>query len=257
MVGRRWNFDSSDLAMRSLLLRWAFLLASCAMAIGYCPAEESAAKVQSSQPHGERVLIIIRDDCPKCEAELERLRRPGGPFEALQAAGWKIDTTPESHVQIVNRDEVPELAKSLGATDYPAVAGMDADGVTRYFKSGCTTPLDQWTFGWLLTGKNERPTEAVPEPVRVASTGSYRLRGNHWSIEGDFNPSQEKVLTHLHSSAHARSTAGYSNIDAWSMEELRSLHDDIHEREGGLSSGRGVASAKSNRPSYLIPKGQR
>ena len=253
--------------MRLLPLFLAILLVSSANPFLVSASDESPAPSQTqlplTRPRQVRVLLIVRDDCPKCEAELERLRKPGGPFEALKAAGWKIDSTPEAHVQIVKHDAVPQFAKSLAATDYPAVAGIDGEEVTRYFKSGCTTPLDQWTFGWLLNGKNERPIAAVAEPVRVAATGSYRLRGNHWSIEGDFNPTQAAVVAHLRSPSHANGAATYGSIEGWSLEELRSLHDDLHERDGGLSSGVGVGSSSGSRagsnskPAYMIPKGQR
>ncbi len=244
--------------MRSLPWFLAVLLFSCAAPPLVRAADEAPAQAHSI-PRKERVLLIVRDDCPKCEAELERLRRPGGPFEAMQAVGWKIGTTPDSHVQIVKRDEAPEFAKSLTATDLPAVAGIEGDEAVRYFKTGCTTPLDQWTFGWLISGKDQRPASAVSEAARVASTGNYRLRGNHWSIEGDFNPSQEKVVAHLHGPNHGHVSWGYGNIETWSLEEVRSLHDDLHEREGGTvgvanSSG---SRATSNRPAYLTPKSLR
>ncbi len=147
-------------------------------------------------------------------------------------------------------------------TDYPVVAGIDGSEVLRYFKSGCTTPLDPWTFGWLMTGKNERPTVSVTEAVGVATTGNYRLRGNHWSVEGDFHPTQGKLVAHLRGANHATSASAHGGIETWSLEELRSLHDDLHEREGGMSSGVGVARSSStrssaSRPAYLIPKGQR
>lgn len=243
------------------LLPWlcAALLTFCAAPASISFSNEALTTTAAITPRRERVLIIIQDNCPKCDAELSKLKQPGGAFELLKAKGWSIGPTPDSHIQIVNRTEVPELAKSLGAADYPAVAGMAGEEVIRYFKSGCTTPLDPWTFGWLISGKNERPTEPVSEPARVASTGNYRLRGNHWSVEGDFNPSHDKTLAHLRGPNHAASAGAYGAIDSWSLEELRSLHDDLHEREGGLSSGVGVGSGSSSRsgaskPAYLVPK---
>ena len=158
--------------MRPLPACTAVLLFFCALwsAVGLADQPPVTVPRPGPETRKSRVLIIVRDDCPKCDAELARLREPGGPFEAMQAVGWKIDSTPDSHVQIVNRDDVPEVAKTLDAADYPAVAAVDGEEVIRYFETGCTTPLDAWTFGWLMTGKNERPTAVVPEPVRVAST---------------------------------------------------------------------------------------
>jgi len=248
--------------MRLLPHFLAVLLVYCTHLSSVSPADEPQGLTSSLPPRRVRVLIIVRDNCPKCDVELLRLRKPGGTFEAMKAVGWKIDSTPDAHVQIVNMTEVPQYAKSLENADYPAIAAIDGEEVTRYFKTGCTTPLDPWTFGWLMTGKNERPTEPVSEPARVASTGSYRLRGNHWSVEGDFNPTQPTVVAHLRSPNHANSAGAYGNIETWSVEELRSLHDDLHEREGGLSSGTGVGQSSSsrsnaNRPAYMVPKSQR
>lgn len=243
------------------LVPWlcAVLLISCAFPLRLLAAEESQALASISdagKPVRSRVIIITRDDCPRCEAVLADLRSSGGTFESLKSKGWSIGTTPASHIQIVKRDEVPELAKSLGDVDYPALAGIEGEEVLRFFKTGCTTPLDVWTFGWLATGKNERPLEAASEPALVETTGHYRLRGNHWSVEGDFNPSREKTLTHLRGPNHAASSSTYGAIDSWSLEELRSLHDDLHEREGGVSSGGGASSfsSRSSRPTYLLPK---
>ncbi len=239
--------------MRKLLLLSALLLSFPA------PHQRLLAQDSPPKPRKTRVLFIITDACPACDQALQRLRKPDGPFAAMQSVGWKIGTTPDSHVQIVNRDALPEFAESLKLTDFPAVAGIEGGEVVRYFRTGCTTPLDAWTFGWLLTGKNERPVAEVPEPVQVASTGSYRLRGNHWSVDGDWNPTKPTVLAHLRSPSHATGAAACGAIENWSLEELRSLHDDLHEREGGLSSGVGYAGVAAVRakPTYMIPKALR
>src|SRR4029079_12262793 len=116
--------------------------------------------------------------------------------------------------------------------------------IVRSFKDGCTTPLDAWTFGWLLKGKNERPKAPIPEPARVDTTNSYRLRGNHWSVDGDWSPSRDTLVSHLRSPNHAGQLASNWRIEGWSNEELRSLHDDLHERElGATSAGYSVESS--------------
>lgn len=242
--------------MRFLLIVTAVLLSFPA------PFRLAFADDAPVKPRKSRVLFIVREACPECDETLSRLRKPGGPFEAMTSVGWRIGTSPESHVQIVYRESMPEFAESLNITDYPAVAGIDGDEVVRYFKNGCTTPLDAWTFGWLLTGKNERPTAVVPEAVQVASTGSYRLRGNHWSVDGDWNPTKPTVLAHLRSPNHASGAGAYGAIENWSLEELRSLHDDLHEREGGIPSGVGYAGSFTGRagpakPAYMVPKALR
>ena len=162
----------------------------------------------------------------------------------MQAAGWKISDAADSHIQIVDSDLTPQVIELLKAREYPAVACVVDGEIVRSFKDGCTTPLDAWTFGWLLKGVSERPAAAISEAARVETTGNYRLRGNHWTVEGDPNPSKESVLRHLRGANHANSAAPYGAIENWSTEELRSLHDDIHEREGG-----GVAAVYAG-PTY-------
>lgn len=57
----------------------------------------------------------------------------------------------------------------------------------------------------------------------------YPISGGWWSVEGDWNPSKQKVRRHLfesmnHTSGHF--TAEY--LDLLSFEELQSLHSDHH-----------------------------
>ena len=151
----------------------------------------------------------------------------------MQTLGWKIGSSPANHIQIVDRDEIPEIIKLLKTREYPTVACIADGEIVRSFKDGCTTPLDAWTFGWLIKGISERPPTAISEAARVESTGHYRLRGNHWSLEGDPNPARETVLGHLKGPNHGHASVAYGAIESWSYEELRSLHDDLHEQEGG------------------------
>jgi hypothetical protein len=96
----------------------------------------------------------------------------------------------------------------------------------------------------------------VLEAARVESTGSYPLRGNHWSVEGDWNPTRDKVITHLRGPNHYWQLTAAWKIDDWSVEELRSLHDDLHERydTGGSSSSQ---SSSSGGADYSRPKSLR
>ena len=177
-----------------------------------------------------RVLFITKKGCDRCERELTRLRRPGGDFESMQARGWKIGESASNHIQLVDAEKIPDLVRLLNIKEYPTVACVGDGEILRSFKDGCSTPLDAWTFGWLLKGQNERPQAPIPEPIRVASTGHYPLRGNHWSIDGDPNPTEAKLVSHIRGPNHAYQLASEWQIETWSYEELRSLHDDLHER---------------------------
>jgi hypothetical protein len=191
-----------------------------------------------------RVVVITDAASPQCQRELERLQKPGGEFAAMRAQGWKIGTAADSHVQLVDRSAVPDLVRQLHPSEFPAVACLSDGEIIRSFKEGCSTPLDAWTFGWLIKGVNERPRAPIPEAIRVATTGHYPLRGNHWSVDGDSNPSKETLVTHLRSATHVNFLNADYKIEDWSVEELRSLHDDLHERYGPAGSSPAASIAK-------------
>ena len=90
----------------------------------------------------------------------------------------------------------------------------------RSFRTGCTTPLDAWTLGWLAKGVNERPEAEVSEAARVESTGHFPLRGNHWSIDEAWYPTQERVISHLRGPAHGSQLKAEWAIETWSYEEF-------------------------------------
>ena len=194
-----------------------------------------------------RVLFITVKNCELCQKELDRLQKKGGEFEIMQARGWKIGTAADNHIQIVDAEQIPELIKKLNVHEFPTVACVNEGEILRSFKDGCSTPLDAWTFGWLIKGESERPRGAISEEIRVAWTGQYPLRGNHWNVEGDWNPSKEKVITHLRGENHGIYLAPYPNIETWSSEEIRSLHDDLHEKYGGGVSSGFAQSQPANR----------
>ena len=223
------------------------LLAVCAT---FAWADDAATK-----PRNPRVLFITADRCTRCQAELARLRRPGGDFFALRAAGWKIGEGAENHLQIVDRKVVADLVEQLGVNDFPAVVCVDDGQIVRSFKSGCTTPLDAWTFGFLAKGVDERPAGTVSEAARVETTNHWPLRGNHWSIDEDWNPTKAKVVSHLRGPNHGHQIKPAWEIETWSYEELRSLHDDLHEREmGGVSGG---SSSSRSQPTDTISAGRK
>ena len=196
-------------------------------------------------PRNTRVVFITAEECDECDRVLTRLRRPGGDFETMKSAGWKIGEGPENHIQIVDRATVADLVEKLEVRDFPTVACITDGEIIRAFQSGCTTPLDSWTLSWLMKGKDERPTPIKPEPITVATTGNYPLRGNHWSLDGIWNPSKEALVSHLRGPVHGpQLAASYSSyqIETWSVEELRSLHDSLHEREMGGAVPAGYAA---------------
>ncbi len=237
---------------RISLLLVLYLLAAASRSLPAADRDDSR-PAETPAPFPLRVLFIVEKDCDRCEKELARLQKPGGDFQAMRSRGWKIGESPDNHLQIVDRETVAELIEELAIREYPTVACVNNEKeIVRSFKEGCTTPLDAWTFGWLLNGKNERPRAVVPEPIRAKTTGSYPLRGNHWSVDGDWRPAHERLVGHLRGPNHGSQIAASWTIETWSYEELRSLHDDLHERE--LASGSGVVSASYSAPgAYYAP----
>lgn len=177
-------------------------------------------------------VVIITDDSSACRKELDRLRKAGGEFSAMQARGWKIGDTADNHVQLIDRSAASDLLRQLDSSEFPVVACISDGEIVRSFKDGCSTPLDAWTFGWLLKGVSERPQAPIPEAIRVATTGSYPLRGNHWSVDGDTNPTKQTLVAHLRTETHVNYLKAQWKLEDWSTEELRSLHDDLHEKYG-------------------------
>ena len=114
----------------------------CAVLLGVTAAEEAPPKPQKPVPRPNRVVFIVAKDCDDCTRELARLRQPGGEFEGMRSRGWLIGDGPENHVQIVDRDAVPDLVAKLKVTDFPVVAGLENGDAIRSFQHGCTTPLD-------------------------------------------------------------------------------------------------------------------
>lgn len=227
------------------------ILGACSTASHVCWSEESVSletrkpatvgdlvdpntlKKSPQSIRSTRVLFLTEKGNPKCDEELARLKKSGGEFEKMRSIGWKIGESSSDHIQIADRSAFPEIIEQLGSKEFPTVACITDGEIVRSFKDGCTTPLDAWTFGWLIKGQSERPAGTISEVARVETTGNYRLRGNHWTLEGDANPSKQSVVNHLRGPNHAHASAAYGTIENWSYEELRSLHDDLHEREGG------------------------
>jgi hypothetical protein len=200
------------------------------------PSSPAKSAVTQAAVRNPRVLFITAKDSPRSDEELLRLRRVGGEFDKLRSAGWTIGAGPENHLQVVEREAIPELIEQLKVRDFPTVACVDQGQIVRSFAAGCTTPLDVWTFGFLAKGIDERPQGTVSETARVETTGHYPLRGNHWSVDEDWSPPREKVVSHLRGPTHGHQIRADWAIESWSYEELRSLHDNLHEQEmGGVS----------------------
>ena len=149
------------------------------------------------QARKKRILLLTAPECQDCADALKRLEAVGGPFDLLRRCGWQIGTQPENHVQIIDRSgpiesDISQIVARLQTLNAPVVVFVEDGEISRSFQSGCTTPLDQWTFGWLMTGHDERPAPFLPQPITVTTSGNYPLRGNHWSVDGNPSPTRSK-----------------------------------------------------------------
>lgn len=244
--------------MRCLLLSFAVLIPNYAIFLTVlAAAQETSKEIAVESSNGpripeelqqdkrstipvRRVLVIMLPNCERCEKELQQLQAVKGPFEVLRKSGWRIGHGPTNHIQLVTISdhadpEFSPIIASIKISKEPVVVAVESGQLIRSFKAGCTTPLDEWTFGWMLTGKDERPKGSIPESATVSTTKNYPLRGNHWSVEGIWNPTSEFVISHLRSN-HPTDLKIEWKLESWSHHELLSLHDDIHEREEGFPS---------------------
>jgi len=71
-------------------------------------------------------------------------------------------------------------------------------------------------------------------------------------------PSNSGVRRTALRSTHAGQLQAKWNIESWSLEELRSLHDDLHDRyEGFQGRYAGTSSSRSTNSDALPPKALR
>ena len=193
------------------------------------PAESEATfepKPDAKPVHAGQVLLIVQKDCEKCEKLLKDL---DADFQRMRTNGWLIGPSEKDHVRIVDSAEVGELLTDIEQPKFPVVLAIKSGEVLRSFTSGCSTPLDMWTLDWLMTGLERRPVPPPLEPVTVPTSGNYPLRGNHWSVDYDWHPSRPKVLQHLRGANHAHQIRANWYLESWTLEELKSLHDNLHE----------------------------
>ncbi len=239
-----------------MLHRFGLVLVLAASLIGFTPrciADDAATDLKAREP---RVLVVVRSDCAECDAVLERLQAAEGAFVALRENGWRIGAEPTNHIQIVAAADIHELVERWQLPEYPAVICIADGEILRSYKDGCSTPLDPYTFGWLLKGFDERERPPVAEAVKVETSGQYPLRGNHWSVDGDWSPTHAELIGHLRGPNHNTLFPQEWGIEAWSTEELRALHDDLHEQNKPMPLLTGdEESVYVPRPYYRAPAG--
>lgn len=203
--------------------------------------QQPAASPVAAYPNG---LYFYCDEtwCPGCPRAKKEM---AAAWPALQKAGWKrgfsrgkpLEGVNITMVYAIDPDDPPQMLLAMLGEDWqlPALVYWESGAVVRAWVPECERPLDQWTVGWLATGKDLRPIKPM-----LQSGGLYPTRSGWWSVEGTWNASRDYVLSHLTNGGpqgqHTTSVSGQrvSKFDtAWlnalSRAELHAVHSDDHE----------------------------
>ncbi len=119
-----------------------------------------------------------------------------------------------------------ELDKDLAAKHLEVMSALDsqADSLSRIENNLAALSVEEAA----KSVKTEPATEPVSEsPVRMSTT--------RWSVDGAWNPSYSEMISHL-------SSHGVTADDGYTLEELHTIHDNLHN---GYSAMGGVAASSS------------
>jgi len=185
----------------------------------------------------KEVIFFSAEWCVNCKVIKKEV------LPVLIDAGWKVGTSEDSEIRIVDIDKSPELWKQYGseADGLPQLVCVYDGEVIRALRSGCSTPQDEWGIGWLYKGRDERP-EPKRELVTARTSHAYPLRGSWWSVNGDWRATRGEVINHLLTSpthtleknengdwVESRLMQHRAKIKRMSRAEAQSLHSDHHE----------------------------
>jgi hypothetical protein len=240
--------------MRLTLLATAIQLMLLTVAMGdFWPTvemDEQPPVLAAAEP--DRVVIFIADNCPPCHVLMDGLTVKGGPFTVLRKEGWHIGSGPDNHIQVIPV-ELSDLDERLSIDATPSLVCVVGGRIVRRLQPGCGTRIDQWSLGWLQTGKRTRPP--TPGLLRVSTTGHYPIHGQRWNFEGMWSPSKSFMIRHLLNGSAHRGKFRRWNLQSWSKAELWSLHDDDHEGRvrSRSRSGKSKKTASSRRSTIYCP----
>lgn len=192
-----------------------------------------------------QVVIITAEWCVPCLAIHDTLT---AARNSLRRQGWN-----DSLFAWLDADADAQLIEELGLghVNLPFLGFVENGEIIRRWQSGCEEPPDAWTLGWLASGKIARPAPAKPKAVRKSG---YPLRGRWWSVDGDFRPTRQQLITHLGTGEH-KGQFSLAYLNGLSLEELHSLHSDHHERRVQWSYAASTSVKTSPPPPQLLTGG--
>lgn len=183
----------------------------------------------------DRVIIFVSDSCPPCVTAKPKLYAAFGDLSKVtEPRPWRMGDSDYNDFQVVDVDRNPELADTIsllrgGEMELPLLIKVEGGAIVREFKVGCTTPLDQWSLGWLYSGVNSRPGLTPAEVATVPTSGHYPLRGGWWSVSGNWHPTKGVLVNHLAGASQHRGKFHRDWLNSLTAAELNSLHSDDHE----------------------------
>lgn len=181
----------------------------------------------------DRAVIVMAEWCVHCPK-----KEVAKAVAAMLAKGWKIGPEATNAIQLLDVDkhqaESDRVLNALGqsTTGLPFMVAVEGGKIVRRLETGCTTPIDQWSLGWLATGIDERP-DREKEPATVRRSGNYPLRGGWWTVNQyparANSPSRSYIIRHLTAGGVHAGKFAADWLASLSIPELHSLHSDDHE----------------------------
>ena len=120
-----------------------------------------------------------------------------------------------------------------------------------FVKQVCT-PVMAFPFRWKVRQESpslvEPPSEkSPPEPAKPAV---YDMPGTRWNFNGKWNPSRNYMEGHLEGFHKVK-----LDLDLFSKEELKQIHDNLHNGYSAL--GKKGSDSKSKPRTYSYPPRRR
>lgn len=203
--------------MRStLLLICLFLVPGLANAMTVYPALETECK--TDYPGLEFTSLTIPD------TRYPDFDKQAVPRVNVYVQGAKqFDQLKKFAVCVPQIEFVIDLNVPTWVTEFPAYEWKGDDG-QQYYTTGSLVD-----FTKKFNERNPSFADRVQFDYVEAHDLGYPVRGGHWSVGSNWNPSSSQVKYHLLYHPNHSGKFSQTYLDRLSLQELKSLHDDDHE----------------------------